>query len=185
MATPEVNKPRSLPPYPEMILKAIEALNEENGSNKTTISKYIESTYGGLPQGYKALLNVHLAKMRDSGELVFWKNNYTIRNPNTPPRRGRGRPPKPKDSLSPGIIIAPSRPRGRPPKDLNELPRPLKTKTSGGSGRPRGRPRKMARPSGGFDGSPPPMVVGGTPSGRGRGRPPKMKGPLAEISVDR
>ncbi|XP_015956743.1 HMG-Y-related protein A [Arachis duranensis] len=184
MATPEVNKPRSLPPYPEMILKAIEALNEENGSNKTTISKYIESTYGGLPQGHKALLNVHLAKMRDSGKLVFWKNNYTIRDPNTPPRRGRGRPRKPKDPLSPGTIVAPSRPRGRPPKDPNELPRPPKAKTSGGSGRPRGRPRKMARPSGGFDGSPPPMVVGGSPSGRGRGRPPKMKGPLAEISVD-
>ncbi|MED6159852.1 hypothetical protein PIB30_045994 [Stylosanthes scabra] len=184
MATRGVNKPRSLPPYPEMILKAIEALNEENGSNKTTISKYIESTYGGLPEGHKALLNVHLAKMRDSGELVFWKNNYTIRDPHAPPRRGRGRPPKPKDPPSPGNIITPSRPRGRPPKDPNEPPRTPKSKTSGGSGRPRGRPRKMARPSGGFDSPPPSVVVGGSPSGRGRGRPPKMKGPLADISVE-
>ncbi|MED6143306.1 hypothetical protein PIB30_004807 [Stylosanthes scabra] len=184
MATREVKKPRSLPSYPEMILKAIEALNEENGSNKTTISKYIESTYGGLPQGHKALLNVHLAKMRDSGELVFWKNNYTIRDPDAPPRRGRGRPPKTKDTPSLGVMSAPSRPRGRPPKDPNEPPRTPKAKTSGGSGRPRGRPRKMARPSGGFDSPPPSTVVGGSPSGRGRGRPPKMKGPLAGISVE-
>ncbi|XP_061342911.1 HMG-Y-related protein A-like [Gastrolobium bilobum] len=179
MAAREVmNKPPSLPPYPEMILKAIEALNEENGSNKSSISKYIESTYGGLPQGHKALLNVHLAKMRDSGELVFWKNNYTKRDPNAPPRRGRGRPPKPKVPLPPGTMLAPPRPRGRPPKDPNDPPRPPKVKASTGSGRPRGRPRKMARPAGGFGGAPPPAA-----SGRPRGRPPKMKSPFTEISV--
>ncbi|KAK7305695.1 hypothetical protein VNO77_43605 [Canavalia gladiata] len=182
MATGEViNKPPSLPPYPEMILKAIEALNEENGSNKSSISKYIESTYGGLPQGHKALLNVHLAKMRDSGVLVFWKNNYTKRDPNAPPRRGRGRPPKPKDHLPPGTILPPPRPRGRPPKGPNDPPRPPKAKTSSGSGRPRGRPRKMARPAGGFGGAPPSKA--GTPSGRPRGRPPKVKPSLTEISA--
>ncbi|KAJ1398183.1 Winged helix-like DNA-binding domain superfamily [Sesbania bispinosa] len=184
MATGEfINKPPSLPSYPEMILKAIEALNEENGSNKSSISKHIESTYGGLPQGHKVLLNVHLAKMRDSGELVFWKNNYTKRDPNAPPRRGRGRPPKPKDPLAPGIILSPPRPRGRPPKDPNGPPRPPKFKASTGSGRPRGRPRKMARPAGSFGGAPPSTVRAGGGSGRPRGRPPKMKTPLTEISA--
>ncbi|KAK7290210.1 hypothetical protein RIF29_04469 [Crotalaria pallida] len=180
MAAGEVNKFPSIPSYPEMILNAIEALNEENGSNKSSISKYIESTWGGLPQGHKALLNVHLAKMRDSGELVFWKNNYSKRDPNAPPRRGRGRPPKAKDPLSPSTVSGPSRPRGRPPKDPNEPPRPHKVKTPGGSGRPRGRPRKIARPTGGFDGVPAVEAAG---SGRPRGRPPKMKTPFTEISV--
>ncbi|XP_027336656.1 HMG-Y-related protein B-like isoform X2 [Abrus precatorius] len=176
MAAGEVtNKPLSLPPYPE----AIEALNEENGSNKSSISKYVESTYGGLPQGHKALLNVHLGKMRDSGLLVFWKNNYSKRDQNAPPRRGRGRPPKPKDPLPPGTTLPPPRPRGRPRKGPNDPPRPPKAKFSTGSGRPRGRPRKMARPAGGFGGAPPSKAA----SGRPRGRPPKVKPTLTEINA--
>ncbi|KHN07545.1 HMG-Y-related protein A [Glycine soja] len=141
-----INKPPSLPPYPEMILEAIEALNEDNGSNKSSISKYIESTYGGLPQGHKVLLNVHLAKMRDSGVLVFWKNNYTKRDPKAPPRR-------------------------KPPKALTE------------SGRPRGRPRKMTRPTGGLGEALPASKVKAATSGRPRGRPPKVKPVFTEISA--
>ncbi|KHN17948.1 HMG-Y-related protein A-like [Glycine soja] len=185
MATGQViNKPPpSLPPYPEMILEAIEALNEENGSNKSSISKYIESTYGGLPQAHKVLLNVHLAKMRESGVLVFWKNNYTKRDPNAPPRRGRGRPPKPKEPLPPGTVLSPPRPRGRPSKDPNDLQKPLKASVVG-SGRPRGRPRKMAWPTGGLGKvSPASKAKPVTSSGRPRGRPPKVKPVFTEISV--
>jgi hypothetical protein len=75
MAAEEVNKPKSLPPYPEIILKAIEELNEKNGSNKSSISKHIESTYGDLPAGHSTLLTHHLNKLKDSGDLVFLKNN--------------------------------------------------------------------------------------------------------------
>ncbi|RDX57856.1 Glutathione S-transferase DHAR3, chloroplastic, partial [Mucuna pruriens] len=158
---------------PKMILEAVEALNEGNGSNKSSISKYIESTYGGLPQGHKVLLNVHLAKLRDSGVLLFWKNNYAKRNPNAPPRRGRGRPPKPKEPLPLNTILSPPRPRGRPRKGPNDPPsRTPKVKASAGSGRPRGRPRKMARPAGGLGEAPPSTVKAGA-SGRPRGRPPK------------
>ncbi|CAL9012986.1 unnamed protein product [Prunus brigantina] len=182
MATEEVNKPLSLPPYPEMILKAIEALNEKNGSNKSSISKFIESTYGDLPAGHNSLLSQHLNKMKDSGELVFWKNNYTKPDPNAPPRRGRGRPPKPKDSLPPESVLGPTRPRGRPPKDPNAPPKPPKVKVSSGSGKPRGRPRKMAKPTGGLSGS---VTVTDTMPGRPRGRPPKVKDSLsAEVSVE-
>ncbi|WVZ06316.1 hypothetical protein V8G54_019662 [Vigna mungo] len=165
-----INKSLSLPPYPEMILEAVEALNDGNGSNKTSISKYIESRYGVLPPGHKVLLNVHLAKMRDSGLLDFWKNNYTKRDPNAPPRRGRGRPPKPKELLPPGIVLSPPRPRGRPPKGPSDMQRPPKATT--GSGRPRGRPRKMARPAGGFGET---SASSLKPSARPRGRPPKVK----------
>ncbi|KAF7816465.1 HMG-Y-related protein A-like [Senna tora] len=175
MATEEVNKPPSLPPYSEMITKALDALDETNGSNKSAISKYIESTYGELPAGHSTLLSHHLNKMKESGELVFWKNNYMKPDPNAPPRRGRGRPPKPKDPLPPGIALFPPRPRGRPPKDPNAPPNPPKPKVSAGSGRPRGRPKKIAR-------SVPATTA--PPAGRPRGRPPKVKPPLTEVSVE-
>ncbi|XP_027332117.1 HMG-Y-related protein A-like [Abrus precatorius] len=177
MATEEVNKPPSLPPYPEMIMKALEALNEPSGSNKSAISKYIESTYGELPEGHSTLLSHHLNKMKDGGELVFWKNNYMKPDPNAPPRRGRGRPPKPKVPLPPGTVLSPPRPRGRPPKDPNAPPKPPKAKVSTGSGRPRGRPKKIAR-------SPAVAAPATVSSGRPRGRPPKVKPQLTEVSVE-
>uniref|UniRef100_A0A2P2KN82 H15 domain-containing protein n=1 Tax=Rhizophora mucronata TaxID=61149 RepID=A0A2P2KN82_RHIMU len=183
MAAEEVNKPPSLPPYHEMILQAIAALNEKNGSNKTSISKYIESKYGDLPAGHSTILSHNLNRMKDTGELVFWKNNYMKADPNAPPRRGRGRPPKAKDPLPPGAVLARARPRGRPPKDPSAPPKPVKPKVaSTGSGRPRGRPRKMARPTGGITGSGATTTVAMTAgSGRPRGRPPKVKAP--EVSV--
>ncbi|KAJ4706868.1 HMG-Y-related A [Melia azedarach] len=166
-----------------MIMSAIEALNEKNGSNKTSISKYIESKYGNLPAGHTTLLSHHLNRMKETGELVFWKNNYMKNDPNAPPRRGRGRPPKPKVPMSPGTVLAPARPRGRPPKDPNAPPKPVKPKVATGTGKPRGRPRKMARPSGGISGTTTTTAtVKGT--GRGRGRPPKVKPSSNEVSVE-
>nr|BAA11767.1 high mobility group protein [Canavalia gladiata]BAA13134.1 high mobility group protein [Canavalia gladiata] len=177
MATEEVNKPPSLPPYTEMITKALDSLNEPNGSNKSAISKYIESTCGELPDGHSTLLAHHLNKMKESGELVFLKNNYMKPDPTSPPKRGRGRPPKPKVPLPPGTVLSPPRPRGRPPKDPNAPTKSPKAKVSTGSGRPRGRPKKIARSA---------AVVAPTPgpSGRPRGRPPKVKPQLTEVSVE-
>ncbi|BAU01753.1 hypothetical protein VIGAN_11105300 [Vigna angularis var. angularis] len=57
--------------------------------------------------------------MKESGELVFNKNNYMKTDQSAPPKRGRGRPPKPKAPVPPGTVVSPSRPRGRPPKDPN------------------------------------------------------------------
>ncbi|KAK5819559.1 HMG-Y-related A [Gossypium arboreum] len=178
MATEEVNNPPSLPSYPQLIINAIEALNDKNGSNKTSISKYIESKYGDLPAGHSSLLSHHLNIMKESGELVFWKNNYMKADPNAPPRRGRGRPPKPKVPLPPGMVLSSARPRGRPPKDPNA---PLRSPKPSGSGKPRGRPRKMARPEGGIAASSTTMM---SASVRPRGRPPKVKtSAFTEVSV--
>ncbi|TKY56715.1 HMG-Y-related protein A [Spatholobus suberectus] len=175
MATEEVNKPQSLPPYPEMIMKALEALNEPSGSSKSAISKHIESTYGELPDSN--LLVQHLNKMKESGELVFLKNNYMKPDPNAPPKRGRGRPPKPKVPLPPGTVLSPPRPRGRPPKDPNAPPKSPKAKGTPGSGRPRGRPKKIAR-------SPAVAAPTAVSTGRPRGRPPKVKPQFTEVSVE-
>lgn len=171
----------------QMILMAIEALNDQNGSNKSSISRYIESTYGDLPAGHSALLSHHLNRMKETGELVFWKNNYLKPDPNAPPRRGRGRPPKDPNAApkSPSSYLGPARPRGRPPKDPNAPPKPPKMKLASDSGKPRGRPRKMAKPTGGFGGSGAAAAAAAS-SGkpRGRGRPPKVKAQLTEVSVE-
>ncbi|XP_026459544.1 HMG-Y-related protein A-like [Papaver somniferum] len=107
MATEE--HPRLLPEYPEMsqnpdappkkmIFAAITALDKAAGSNKTSISNYLKSTYGDLlPAEHKDLLTQQLNKLKKCGELVFVKNNYMLpTNPNAPPKRGMGRPPKKK-----------------------------------------------------------------------------------------
>ncbi|XXG55463.1 hypothetical protein AAC387_Pa03g3128 [Persea americana] len=164
MAAEEVDKPASsLPQYPEMILAAIEALGDKNGSNKTSISKHIESSYGDLPVGHADLLVHHLDKMKRSGELIMVKNNYMKPDPNAPPKRGRGRPPKPKPELPPGAVLSPPRPRGRPPT--------LKDPAAAAGSRPRGRPPKKARPA-----------VTGQP--RGRGRPPKAREEVPVVGLD-
>ncbi|XP_057972063.1 HMG-Y-related protein A-like [Malania oleifera] len=169
MATEEVNKPPSLPSYPEMILAAIEGLNSENGSNKSSISRYIESKYGQLPAGHSALLSHHLNKMKESGELVFFKNNYMKYDPDAPPKRGRGRPPKPRIPMPPGMVLSSGKPRGRPPKDPS-------ASGPSESGKPRGRPPKKPRVDGESSTK--------TSTGRPRGRPPKVKPSSAEETLE-
>lgn len=163
-------------------MAAIEALNEKGGSSKVTISKQMESTYPDLPAAHATLLSHHLSKMKQSGQLVMVKNNYMKPDPNAPPKRGRGRPPKPKVPLPPGTVVSPPRPRGRPPKPRDPFSPPAqpKTKSPGGSGRPRGRPPKKAKTA--------PVAASSTPSAppsgapRGRGRPPKVKPAVAAVA---
>ncbi|OIT39093.1 PREDICTED: HMG-Y-related protein B-like [Nicotiana attenuata] len=173
--------PSFLPSYPDMIMEAIEALNDENGSNKSAIAKQIDATYGTLPPAHGTLLAHHLNKMKQSGQLVMVKNNYMKPDANAPPRRGRGRPPKPKTPLPEGYVPPPPRPRGRPPKERDphapiSVPMKITSPSSGGTGKKRGRPRKYPN-----DTSSPSQAVAPPPSGtpRGRGRPPKVKTPVA------
>ncbi|XP_006355073.1 HMG-Y-related protein A-like [Solanum tuberosum] len=183
MATEEASS--TLPSYPDMIMEAIDALNEEEGSNKSAIWRQIEGTHGTLPPAHGTLLAHHLNQMKQAGQLVMLKNNYMKPNPNAPPRRGRGRPPKPKASVP--VPDGYPRPRGRPPKErapYAPITVPMKKtateSSSGGSGKKRGRPRKYPMTEDN------PVAVGvvevpvkpiGTP--RGRGRPPKVKTPVA------
>ncbi|XP_051205047.1 HMG-Y-related protein A [Lolium perenne] len=158
MATEEAAKPAPLPPYPEMILAAIEALNEKSGSNKSAISKHIEGKYGDMPPTHGSLLTAHLARMKESGELIFLKNNYFRADaPDAPPKRGRGRPPK-DPNAPPKTPTTSPRPRGRPPKAKDpeaEADKPPK------------KPKTAPAPA--------PAADGSTPAKRGRGRPPKVR----------
>lgn len=159
-------------------MAAIEELDDKNGSNKSAISRQIEATYGALPPAFHTLLTHHLNKMRQSGQLVLVKNNYMKPDPNAPPRRGRGRPPKPKAPLPPGYVPPPPRPRGRPPKARDPLAPATapkkKTAQSGGSGRKRGRPRKYPKTT-----AAPTVAAPSSGGPRRRGRPPKVKQAVA------
>ncbi|XP_062192348.1 HMG-Y-related protein A-like [Phragmites australis] len=175
MATEDAPKPSPLPPYPEMILAAIEALNDKNGSNKSAISKFIEGKHGDLPPAHASLLTAHLARMKETGELIFLKNNYFRADaPDAPPKRGRGRPPKPRDPNAPPPPPKPSspRPRGRPPKSKSVDPlEAAVAQATAGMPKARGRPPKKAKASP----APAPAGDGTAPVKRGRGRPPKVR----------
>lgn len=124
-------------------MEALDALKQAEGANKSSISRYIESKYGEMPPGHAELLSHHLARMKESGELVFFKNNYLKSGPDAPLKRGRGRPPKPKETNQ--TIPSPPKPRGRPRKDPNEPPAPKKVKPPSSPpsiSKPRGRPKK-------------------------------------------
>nr|XP_043626757.1 HMG-Y-related protein A [Erigeron canadensis] len=162
-----------LPQYPELILAAIEAIDTKNGANKSKISKQIESSYGTLPAAHSTLLSHHLNKMKASGQLVVIKNNYVRPDPNAPPRRGRGRPPKQNKEVPAGVATSPARSRGRPPKAEGESAGPVKVAVAPSvSGRKRGRPPK--------DGTAAAVkkVEKAVGERRGRGRPPKAKNPV-------
>ncbi|XP_078438487.1 HMG-Y-related protein A-like [Wolffia australiana] len=158
------------PPYSEMILEAIDGLNEKTGSSKAKISKYIESKHGDLPSDHAEQISDQLTKMKDAGEIVFAKNNYMRPDPNSPAKRSRGRPPKPKEPLPEGYVAPAPKPRGRPPKAKDGLSAKL-AKVAEGLPKRRGRPpnkqpKKAPAPAAGAK--------------RGRGRPPKAKPAVAD-----
>ncbi|GJN16181.1 hypothetical protein PR202_gb03141 [Eleusine coracana subsp. coracana] len=184
-AAEEAAKLTTIPPYPEMILAAIDALNDKNGSNKSAISKHIEGKYGELPPAHASLLTAHLARMKESGELIFLKNNYFRADaPDAPPKRGRGRPPKARDPNAPPPAPKPAspRPRGRPPKaktPQDALDAAVAQATAG-MPRGRGRPPKKAKTDDAPSPAPaPPAGDGSAPVKRGRGRPPKVRPAVA------
>ncbi|XP_047052606.1 HMG-Y-related protein A-like [Lolium rigidum] len=193
MANDDSPKSGDLPPYPEMILAAIEALDDKSGSNKTAISTYIEENYENLPPAHASLLTANLASMKEGGKLAFVKNNYLkpaataaaadAAAAEPTPKRGRGRPrkdpsaprPPPKEPKDP---TAPKRGRGRPAKAKDPVAEAVAKATAGmpksGRGRPAGKspaPKKakVVKEAPAADAS------GSAPAKRGRGRPPKAK----------
>ncbi|KAI3723024.1 hypothetical protein L2E82_34314 [Cichorium intybus] len=153
MAAANPNQSPSLPPYTEMIFSAIDALKGKEGSSESSISDYIESTLGYLPDEHTNILMENLNKLVESGELVVLNDNFMRPESTEAPKRGRGRPPKAKDST---VSETPAqsgtevkRGRGRPKKDPNAPSAAKKVKVgsvsppSSKTGRPRGRPRKV------------------------------------------
>ncbi|XP_020085254.1 HMG-Y-related protein A-like [Ananas comosus] len=157
--------------YPQMIMDALatSTLDGAEGLPRSAISKHVDAARGGdLSPSHDASLGAHLARMVEDGEIVRMPNgNYApsaaADDAGAPPRRGRGRPPKPK---APG----PRRPRGRPPKPRDPLA-PAKVS------RPRGRPPK----NGAASTEAAETAEDGAGAKRPRGRPPKVRPQFAEV----
>ncbi|KAF8398974.1 hypothetical protein HHK36_014839 [Tetracentron sinense] len=193
MAAQELDKPPPLPQYSEMIFAAIDGLNDKDGSSKSEISSYIESTYVDLPTEDSSVLSLHLNKMKESGDIIMVNNNYLRPNPDiAPPKRGRGRPPKlnsnPNPNPKPKLplaadenVLSSPRPRGRPPKpkDPSAVDSPPKVSSGTEKARGRGRPPKKARTSGAVA-----STTTTTGPARPRGRPPKIKNTVAAVGSD-
>lgn len=191
-----------------MIIKAIVDLNERKGSSSRAIAKYIVATFSSLPHSHAALLVHHLRRLKKKGVLQMVKHSYKLpKKPSTKtdaPKRGPGRPPKPKtpvpgDGAVTGLV---KRGRGRPRKDPNapkeplrkpKVGRPRKAPLAAGASapRPRGRPPKKAKADGATATAAAPAAIvvplatspDGTPP-KVRGRPKKAKPDGAKAAAD-
>ncbi|KAL7192444.1 hypothetical protein ACSBR2_024308 [Camellia fascicularis] len=205
------NNIHSHPPYAEMITAAITALKEKNGSSRQAIAKYIEKAYTNLPSTHSALLTHHLKRLKNNGHLVMVKYSYMLPrsvpiSSSTPPpptttttvtangtdsspgpRRGPGRPPKPKflAQSNPGVVgpepllvssgvvdDGPKKGPGRPPRlnsGVEEFGGPVVGKR--GRGRPP-RPKSMS------------VLMGQNGLKKGRGRPPRAR-PIGPAGLPR
>ncbi|KAK9749293.1 hypothetical protein RND81_02G115700 [Saponaria officinalis] len=124
--------PPSHPPYPEMIMAAIECGNSE----EREIAMYIHRVYTHLPPTHLSELTHHLERLTNSGQLVLIKHSYhlpySVRSTNADfPGAGAG------TGLENGSGLV-KRGRGRPRKVL----RPGSGLENGGK-RGRGRPWKV------------------------------------------
>lgn len=188
-----------------MIIKAIVDLNERKGSSSRAIAKYIDATFSNLPHSHAALLVHHLRRLKKKGVLQMVKHSYKLpkkaSTKTDAPKRGPGRPPKPKPSAGDAGLV--KRGRGRPRKDPSvpkEAPRkpkvgrPRKAPLAAGAAapRPRGRPPKKAKADGfsGAAAAPAAIVVplatspDATPP-KVRGRPKKVKPDGAKAAADK
>jgi len=190
-----------------MILEAIDALDNDNGSNKTAISGYLKGKYGArLPTDHTSLLTTNLGRMKSSGEIVFARNNYF--RPDGDDEEVEGAPADPASPLRPdrhedpavaedstGVfdmdsfflddgddgLLAP--PLGDAAEEI-AVPAPAPGVAADEIAVPAPAPGVAADD---IDApAPAPAVTADAvaePPKRGRGRPPKPKDPVAEPSV--
>ncbi|KAM0016156.1 putative linker histone H1/H5, domain H15, winged helix-like DNA-binding domain superfamily [Helianthus debilis subsp. tardiflorus] len=78
---PAAKKPRSHPPYAEMVKEAIVALKEKTGSSQYAIAKHIEDNQKDLPANFKKLLLLQLKKLVAAGKLTKVKNSFKLQKP--------------------------------------------------------------------------------------------------------
>ncbi|KAL6637043.1 hypothetical protein ACP70R_024615 [Stipagrostis hirtigluma subsp. patula] len=155
------------PSYPEMILAAIAALAEENGSSQAAIARRIEAdARGDLPASHPALVAQHLSRMSAAGELVAFAGGKYALPPPPPPA-----PPAPD---SPAEDASPD-------EDEEEAPMPVPPPAKRGRGRPpKARPQGLvAAPVGA------PGAANTAAAPRRRGRPPKPRDPHAPPKIPR
>ncbi|KAI3910432.1 hypothetical protein MKX01_034826 [Papaver californicum] len=174
-----LNNHNNHPPYAEMIITAIKALNEKTGSSKKAIAKFIDSAYANLPQSHSALLSNHLKRLKDNGLIVSIKNSYTL----APPFNNTNNLSSAPASAPAAVVVAsdgtplPKRGRGRPPKantSTSPIPSPNTTTIIGGSSNTTtiigGASPNTTTVIGGVQDRSDEVLL---PAKRGRGRPPR------------
>ncbi|MBA0577750.1 hypothetical protein Golob_024147, partial [Gossypium lobatum] len=83
-----------------MIIEAIDALKDKNGSSKRAILKYIELAHKQLPPNHYKLLTQHLKLLKSSGQVVMILLLLNVLNGSSAPKCGCGYPPKAKPTIS-------------------------------------------------------------------------------------
>ncbi|KAK6134249.1 hypothetical protein DH2020_032011 [Rehmannia glutinosa] len=121
-----------MPQYPEMIMAAIEALNDKNGSNKSTTTSNLTQ----IPRHVAAVDGPLCLKLLCLQEL--FRRPPKSQDPTAPPPL-----PKPKAATSTATVSG--RKRGRPSKTATAgvAAPPLPPPASSGAPRGRGRPPKV------------------------------------------
>ena len=157
-----------------MIVAAIAALAEENGSSQAAIARRIEAeARGDLPASHPALVAAHLSRMSTAGELVAVAGGKYALPPPPPPA-----PPAPESPADGGVDEDDCADEEEEAPEL--LPQPP-------AKRGRGRPPKVRPP--GFPAAGPvgaPGAAGPPPAApRRRGRPPKPRDPHAPPKIPR
>ncbi|KAM7462931.1 hypothetical protein LguiA_031052 [Lonicera macranthoides] len=101
-------KPRSHPPYIEMIQEAILALKERTGSSQYAISKFIEEKQKeNLPPNFKKLLLVQLKKLVASGKLTKVKYSFKLAVPAKPSAAVDKKAPAKKKVVAKAKVVTP------------------------------------------------------------------------------
>ncbi|KAH0462348.1 hypothetical protein IEQ34_009923 [Dendrobium chrysotoxum] len=120
--SPFATRSHDHPPYKDMVLNALEALNGRNGSSRHAISKYISDNYSDLPPTHSSLLSHHLRRLQSNGVIQMFKHSYKLADPPAAEDSGaavgskkRGRPRKNVPAPSSVLDKTPKK-RGRPPK---------------------------------------------------------------------
>nr|CAD1839135.1 unnamed protein product [Ananas comosus var. bracteatus] len=179
-----------------MILAAIEALKERNGSSKRAISKFIRQTYGDASPQHDKNLAQNLRRMTREQVLRMVKRSYKIASSSSPQQpaanpKPRGRPRKNlvplfvpigttvklKTDPNPQNPPAAAKRRGRPPKALRTVGTVVRRKP--------GRPRKVQAAQAAAEKALIPVPVAAAVRKRGRprrqaaaGRPRKLPGAI-------
>ncbi|OEL35959.1 hypothetical protein BAE44_0003021 [Dichanthelium oligosanthes] len=159
-----------------MIVAAIAALAEENGSSQAAIARRIEAeARGDLPASHPALVAAHLTRMSAAGELVAVAGGkYALPPPPPPPAPPAPESPADNDDSDDCADE----------EEEEEAPEPLPQPPAK---RGRGRPPKVRPPGFPAAGSGAAAVPVGVPAAapRRRGRPPKPRDPHAPPKIPR
>ncbi|RLN17993.1 HMG-Y-related protein A-like [Panicum miliaceum] len=158
-----------------MIVAAIAALAEENGSSQAAIARRIEAeARSDLPASHPALVAAHLSRMSAAGELVAVAGGKYALPPPPPPA-----PESPADGGVDDDDCA----------DEEEAPEPLpQPPAKRGRGRPpKVRPPGFSATGSGADGpvGAPGAAASPPAAPRRRGRPPKPRDPHAPPKIPR